>query len=134
MNTEKTESSDSIKIKPTIQSFKDLRVWQKSMSIASEIYKASKAFPREELYGLTSQIRKSAVSVPSNIAEGFKRWHKTEFKQFLHISLGSLAELETQLLLAASFGYVEEKQKEKLIGEILTCEKMISKLASKYQR
>lgn len=120
--------------KAPLQSFKDLLIWQKSMDIASDVHKLSKLFPREELYGLTAQIRKSAISVPSNIAEGFKRWHKAEFKQFLHISLGSLGELETQALLAASFGYVAEEQKNKLLEKISACEKMISKLAAKYQR
>jgi len=104
------------------------------MALACEIHNVSKTFPREELYGLPSRMRKCAVSVPSNIAEGFKRWHKAEFKQFLHIGLGSLAELETQFLLAASFGYVEEQRKERLSEDILLCDKMISKLAAKYQR
>ncbi|HCM42452.1 MAG TPA: four helix bundle protein [Candidatus Omnitrophica bacterium] len=115
-----------------ISSFRDLIIWQRSMAIAKEVYAATKQFPREELYGLTSQLRRCSVSVPSNIAEGFKRWHKTELKQFLNISAGSLAELETQILLARSFNYIDAGKADCILKEIFSCEKMISKFASKY--
>jgi four helix bundle protein len=87
-----------------IQSFRDLQVWQKSMQLAVAVYRVTKDFPREELYGLTSQIRRSAVSVPSNIAEGQGRLNLGEFRQFLGIARGSNCELQTQLEIASSLG------------------------------
>lgn len=83
-----------------MRTHKDLDAWKYSMELVREIYLATTNFPKEEIYGLTSQIRRSAVSVPSNIAEGAGRKSLKEFIQFLHISLGSLAELETQWLIA----------------------------------
>ena len=85
---------------------KDLIVWQKAMDFVEEIYKLTGKMPQSELYGLTSQIRRSAVSIPSNIAEGAARNHNKEFTQFLYISLGSVAELETQLLLAEKLQFI----------------------------
>ena len=82
--------------------YRDLLVWQKSMQLAVEVYKLTSNFPREEVYGLTSQIRRSAISVPSNIAEGRGRLNKNEFRQFLGIARGSIYELQTQLELAES--------------------------------
>lgn len=74
-----------------IKSFKDLKIWQKGIEIVKDVYDITKSFPKEELYGLTSQMRRCVVSIPSNIAEGFKRYHNKEFKQFLYITLGSSA-------------------------------------------
>jgi len=87
-----------------IQSFRDLQIWQKSMQLAVAVYRLTRDFPREELYGLTSQIRRSAVSVPSNIAEGQGRLKLGEFKQFLGIARGSNCELQTQLEIASALG------------------------------
>lgn len=81
----------------TINSYKDLIVWQKSFELCLLIYRITKEFPKEELYGIVSQMRRAALSIPSNIAEGFSRHRKLEYIQFLHISFGSAAELETQL-------------------------------------
>jgi len=78
------------------RSFKDLIVWQKSYKLVLEIYKMTKGFPKTEIYGLSQQMRKASVSIPSNIAEGYGRKHKAEYKQFLSIAYGSLLELETQ--------------------------------------
>ena len=78
-----------------IQSYKDLEIWQEGIHLVKTVYLLTKAFPREELYGLTSQMRRAAVSVPTNIAEGYARHHRNEYRQFLYIALGSLAELET---------------------------------------
>ncbi|MFA5021719.1 MAG: four helix bundle protein [Patescibacteria group bacterium] len=83
-----------------IQSFKQLTVWQKSIILVKEIYLLTRCLPKEELYGLTSQMRRSAVSIPSNIAEGKKRKTKKDFIQFLRIADGSAAELETQVMIA----------------------------------
>ena len=87
--------------KKPIQSYRDLVVWQKVMDLAAECYRLTKGFPKEELYGITSQIRRAAVSVPANIAEGHGREHRSEFIRFLQIAQGSLKELETHLILAA---------------------------------
>jgi four helix bundle protein len=87
------------------QSFRDLQVWQKSIQLSVAIYRMSKDFPREELYGLTSQIRRSAVSVPSNIAEGQGRLSNGEARQFLGISRGSNFEVQTQLEIARALNF-----------------------------
>ncbi|MEK7336824.1 MAG: four helix bundle protein [Nitrospirota bacterium] len=89
----------------TITTHKDLDVWKKAMDLVTHVYTLTSQFPKEELYGLTSQIRRSAVSIPSNIAEGAARHSRKEFIQFLHIASGSVAELETQILLAARMGF-----------------------------
>ena len=87
------------------ESFKDLIVWQKAYRLVLEIYKITRDFPRFEMYGLAHQMRRAAVSIPSNIAEGYGRSHKAEYRQFLSISYGSLSELETQYLLSIDLQY-----------------------------
>lgn len=89
---------------------KDLDVWKEAMDLAKTTYQLTKLFPKDELYGLVSQLRRSAVSIPSNIAEGAARSSDKEFIQFLYISLGSLSELETQILLSEEFGYLKNKE------------------------
>ena len=89
-----------------IKNHKDLEVWKKSMDLVSNIYKITESFPNKELYGLTNQIRRAAVSIPSNIAEGAARNSKKEFIQFLYIALGSLSELETQIIIANRLEYL----------------------------
>ena len=93
-------------ISKEIKNHKDLEVWKKSMDLVSNIYKITESFPNKELYGLTNQIRRAAVSIPSNIAEGAARNSKKEFIQFLYISLGSLSELETQIIIANRLEYL----------------------------
>ncbi len=88
------------------QSYRDLIAWRKSIELVVDIYRATKPFPKEELYGLVSQLRRAAVSVPSNIAEGQGRKSSAEFRHFLHTSSGSLMELETQLTIACLLGYI----------------------------
>ena len=88
----------------------DLDVWKRSMSFVETVYKLSAQFPKEEMYGLTSQIRRAAVSIPSNIAEGASRQSPKEFVQFLYISLGSLSEVETQLILSQRLLFIENIQ------------------------
>jgi four helix bundle protein len=85
-----------------MQSFRDLHVWQKSMELTVDVYRLTQRFPREEAFGLTSQLRRSAVSVPSNIAEGHGRMNPREFKRFLLIARGSICELQTQLELSGA--------------------------------
>ena len=104
-----------------IHSFRDLVVWQKGMDLVTEIYRLSKKFPKDELFGLTSQIRRAAVSIPSNIAEGRGKSSKGEFQQFLHHSMGSLAEVETQVIIAQNLGYLNAAETEpvmKIIAEV----------------
>lgn len=98
-----------------IETFRDLIVWQKGMDLVKEIYKATSSFPKEELYGLSSQMRKAAISVPSNIAEGFRRRFDKEQKQFLNITLGSCAELETQLTISKALNYIDVNTEKNLL-------------------
>jgi len=102
----------------SIKNFKDLRVWQKGIELVKEVYKITGNFPKEELYGLSSQIRRAAISVPSNIAEGFRRRHNKEYKQFLSISLGSCAEVETQVIIAKELSYIDKNTEEFLMDKI----------------
>ena len=102
-------------------SYRDLIAWQKAMDLVEEIYKATREFPKDELYGLTSQLRRAAVSVPSNIAEGQGRMTPGEFKQFLGHARGSLLETETQILLAGRLHYIPQDEMSlllKLSGEV----------------
>ena len=92
-------------VEKPIGTHKDLEVWKKALELATHVYSLTSQFPKEELYGLTAQLRRSAVSIPSNIAEGAARHSRKEFIQFLHIASGSIAELETQLLLASRIGF-----------------------------
>ena len=100
------------------KSFKDLIVWQRSYDLVKEIYTITKAFPKDETYALSQQMRRAAVTIPSNIAEGYGRQHDKEYKQFLSIAYGSLCELETQYLLSIDLGYIGINQTiEKLMKE-----------------
>ena len=102
-------------------SFRELTVWQRSMQLAICVYKLTQSFPREELYGLNSQIRRAAVSLPSNIAEGHGRLNTAEFRQFLDVARGSNCELQTQLELALALGYDNPKlvdEAESLSNEV----------------
>jgi len=101
------------------KSFKDLIVWQKTYRLTLEIYKITKTFPRHEIYGLTQQVRKAAISLPSNIAEGYGRKHKAEYQQFLSIAYASLLELEIQYLLSLDLSYINKNEIiENLIKEV----------------
>ena len=101
-----------------VNNFKDLKIWKIAIELVKKVYKVSSKLPKEELYGLTSQIRRSAISIPSNVAEGFRRQHNNEFKQFLYISLGSCAELETQIIIAEELGYIDKNQTTKLLEDL----------------
>ena len=105
-----------------IKTHKDLDVWKESMTLAKEVYKLTKSFPQEETYGLASQMKRAAVSIPSNIAEGAARNSSKEFIQFLYMSLGSLAELETQLLLSRELGFLKN---EELNGSVEQIRRML---------
>ncbi|MDH5596727.1 MAG: four helix bundle protein [Candidatus Peregrinibacteria bacterium] len=105
--------------------YKKLQIWQKSMLLTQQVYKDSQVFPKEEMYGLTSQIRRSAISVPSNIAEGSQRRSDKEFASFILIAKGSLAELETQLLLAETFSYLNNEKLSVLLEMIDELDRML---------
>jgi four helix bundle protein len=98
-----------------VRNFRDPVVWQKAMDLLESIYKVTVAFPKEEIYGLTSQMRRAAVSIPSNIAEGHGRSTDKELQHFLWISHGSLRELETQVLIAQRLTYLDHETSERLI-------------------
>lgn len=103
------------------RSYKDLFAWQKSMDLVTLIYKATAGFPKDELFGLTSQLRRAAVSIPSNIAEGQGRLSEKEFRHFLGQARGSLMEVETQLQIAVNLGYLQKEHTNKLFescGEV----------------
>src|SRR5580765_6777657 len=114
-----------------ILSYKDLLVWQKSMEIVVQVYRMTRELPAAEQWGLVSQMRRAAVSVPSNIAEGYGRQATGEYRHHLSIGRGSLLELETQVLLCEKLGYAEKNEADSLLGEIAEINKMIGSLISK---
>ncbi|MDD3656626.1 MAG: four helix bundle protein [Atribacterota bacterium] len=114
-----------------MRSYKDLNIWKRSIELVNDIYKLSCSFTKEELYILTSQIRRTAISIPSNIAEGFARFHNKEYRQFLYISLGSCAELETQIIIANNLKYLEDDELSDIINRLEIIGKMISNLIKK---
>lgn len=111
-----------------MNNYKELKVWQKSISIVAEVYKITSDFPKEEVYGLTSQMRRSAVSVPSNIAEGAGRVSPGDFKHFLNIARGSSFELETQLIIANELDYIENERFKELQLKLDEIQRMITGL------
>ena len=118
-----------------MQSYKELIVWQKSVHVTKSVYLLSEKFPKAEMFGLTSQMRRSAVSIPSNIAEGYSRGHHAEYIQFLRIAFGSGAELETQLVLVRELGFAKTDDLvsvENLLQEVMRMlNKLILSLTSK---
>jgi four helix bundle protein len=111
-----------------LRNYKELKVWQKSYQLCLGIYRITRRFPKEEIYGLTSQIRRAAVSVPCNIAEGYGRKTTPEYIRALYIAYGSNCELETQILLSGDLGYIEAEQSKKLRDEIGEVERMLKAL------
>lgn len=107
-----------------MHNYKELKVWQKSMDLTVRIFEVTKAFPKEEMFGLTSQIRRSAVSIPSNIAEGAGRNSKKDFKNFLSITNGSTCELETQLLIAHRVNFLDKADWASIQEQISEIQKM----------
>lgn len=112
----------------TVESFRDLVVWQKSMMLVKEVYSLLEDLPKEEIFGLVSQMKRSAISIPSNIAEGSKRGTRKDYVQFLRIANGSCAELETQLILTKELYNVTVSGTEDLLIEI---QKMLQTLIKK---
>jgi four helix bundle protein len=97
-----------------MKTHKNLIVWQKSISFVTSVYERTKYFPKKEWYCIVSQIRRAAISIPSNIAEGCARKNTKEYIQFLYVSLGSAAELETQLIISSNLGFIDKKETENL--------------------
>ena len=108
-----------------MREYKKLEVWKMAVELSTEVYKTTLNFPKFEQFGITSQIQRSAVSVPSNIAEGAGRGTQKQFSQFLHIAYGSLCELETQLLIAQNLNYIDQVQSDTLSERIIHLQKKI---------
>jgi four helix bundle protein len=104
--------------KVSAKNYRELIVWQDGIKLAKAVYKLTEKFPRQETYALADQIRRAVISVPSNIAEGQARKAPGDFRRFLHISLGSLAEVDTQLILAQEFGYLSKEDVDTIDGQI----------------
>jgi four helix bundle protein len=113
--------------------FKDLEIWKLSRQFCSQIYVTTTSFPDNEKFGLTNQLRRASVSVPSNIAEGCSRSSNKDFSRFLEIAVGSIYEIETQLLIAFDLGYINQLKLDELIHDLETIVKMISKFRSTLQ-
>jgi four helix bundle protein len=118
---------------PRIQSYQDLRVWQDAMTLAELCYGLTRVFPKEELFGLSSQIRRSATSIPANIAEGHGRENTQSFVQYLRIAQGSLKELETHLLLAERVGVLKKPGMELPMQQTEALGKMLRSLIRSLQ-
>jgi len=114
-----------------IRSYRDLLIWQKGMALAKRIYAMTRAFPGDERFGLTAQMQRAVVSVPSNIAEGQARHGRREFVQFLSHAEGSLAELDTQLTLAVELGYCRPADADGSVATVTELQKMMASLRGK---
>jgi len=108
----------------TVRSYRELKVWQKGIELVKMVYRLTQSFPKSEIYGLASQMQRAAVSISSNIAEGQGRQHTGEFRQFLHIAIGSAAELDTQLVVAVELDYATAENAQPLFDLILEIRKM----------
>lgn len=115
----------------TIKSFRDLFIWQKSMNLVTVIYEVSSKFPSQEMYGLTSQIRRCAISIPSNIAEGYGRNSTGDYKRFLQIAVGSLFEFQTQIEIAFNLHYLSKEVFDDLLRACNDLDKMLYSLIQK---
>jgi four helix bundle protein len=100
-----------------MRGYRDLVAWQKSMQLVKDIYRVTRGFPKDEIYALTSQLRRAAISVPSNLAEGHGRFSRKEFRQFIGHARGSLLEVETQLEIARDLGYLDSRAASDLMAE-----------------
>jgi four helix bundle protein len=116
------------------QSYKDLIVYQKAYRLTLDVYKISKKFPPDELYGMISQMRRCAVSIPSNIAEGYRRGHRKEYVQFLHIAMGSCAELETQISIAKDLCWISDGDFDGLYASQDEVSRLLRKVISSMTR
>ncbi len=111
-----------------LKNYKELKVWEKAYKLCLDIYTVTKRFPKEEIYGLTSQIRRSAVSIPSNIAEGYGRKTTSEYVRFLYIAYGSVCELETQTMISGDLDYMKKEKLQELREGLGDLERMLKAL------
>lgn len=114
--------------------YKDLAAWQRAMILVRRVYRYTRSFPRDEIFGITSQMRRAAVSVPSNIAEGKGRFSRKELVQFLYKARGSLMELETQILIARDLNYLDEFSSRSLTAQTLEVTKILNGLINRFQQ
>ena len=117
-----------------LKTYRDLLVWQKSMRMVTEVYTMTRKLPVEELYGLTSQIRRSAISIPSNIAEGYGRRSTQDYIRFLRMANGSLFEMQTQIEISLNLQYINQKTFEDVYDSSREIERMLSSLISKVEK
>ena len=117
-----------------IRNYRDLLIWRKGVQLVKWIYQLTREFPTEERFGLVNQMQRSATSIPANIAEGQARQHTKEFRQLLFIALGSIAELDTQIVIARELDYIAEENATELNGEIIELQKMIHTLIKRLPR
>lgn len=122
------------RIMENYRSYKELDVWQKSRSLVKAIYRLTEEFPKNEYYGLASQLQRSAVSIPANIAEGYGRQYKKETIQFLYIARGSLFELETEVYLSFDLKFIKEGLLNELLLHIESCRKLLSGLIRYFEK
>jgi four helix bundle protein len=115
------------------ESYRDLIAWRKAMDLGTDVYRVTRSFPKDELYGLTNQLRRAAVSVPGNIAEGQARFSRKEFHHFLSHARGSLVEIETQLIISQNLGYLDADQMGALLGKTGELGKILNGLIASIQ-
>jgi four helix bundle protein len=116
-----------------VESYQDLEVWKQTKDLVRDVYELTKAFPRDEQFGLINQLRRAAVSIPSNIAEGCGRNHVKDSIQFFFISRGSLYEIETQIILALDLGYLSDEDQKKIIEKIKSCKRLLNGFINYFQ-
>jgi four helix bundle protein len=117
-----------------VRTYRDLNAWQKAFDLCADVYQTTKRFPRSEVYGLTAQMQRAAVSIPSNIAEGFGRRTTADFLRSLYIAYGSICELQTQALLASKLCYLAERNAESLLQSIGDTERLAKALIRALER
>ncbi len=116
------------------KTYRDLIAWRKAMELVLDVYRATKAFPKSEIYGIAQQLQRCAVSVPSNIAEGQARFSRPEFHRFLRMARGSLAELETQVMIAHSLGYMANDDERELLTSAAELGRILNALIASLER
>ena len=116
-----------------VETYRDLDVWKQTKDLVTEIYRITKAFPKDEQFGLTNQLRRAAVSIPSNIAEGCGRNHFKDSIQFFFVSRGSLYEIETQIIIAFDLGYLTESEQTNIINKIKSCKRLLNGFINYFQ-
>jgi four helix bundle protein len=116
-----------------ISSYRDLDVWKQSRLLVKSVYQLTKTFPKEEQFGLTNQLRRAAISVPSNIAEGSGRNHSKDSTQFFFIARGSLYEIETQLIIASDLDFLSDSQLQEVLVQVTRCKKLLNGFINYFQ-